>query len=367
MKAFIKTILAWTGDEKSVSEGALGVVKAYYGCVEAQGRGTLHCHMLVWVEGGLNPDEIKRRLSGGTDSDFRDRLIAFLDDSISNYVPECDEHAPPVASDPPVALQARRRDTSNLVEKCQRHTHTATCFKYCKPGEVPVCRFELDESNTRASTSFNVESGELELRCIDGMINNFNETVLRACRCNMDIKFIGSGASAKAVLYYITDYITKSDLTSHVTFAALEQAVIRSNERVDDSSEPESAEVRGKHLLQSCAYRMMAQQELSSQQIASHLMDYGDHYTSHEYSNLFWRSFENIVDKQDPSSECQPLSKRKYQILDADDAEDDSEVCISVDSNGNLVARASRVSDYINRGRYLKDMSLWEYTARVQK
>lgn len=31
-------------------------VKAYYGCVEAQGGGTLHCHMLVWVEGGLNPD-----------------------------------------------------------------------------------------------------------------------------------------------------------------------------------------------------------------------------------------------------------------------------------------------------------------------
>ncbi|KAF9037305.1 hypothetical protein BDZ89DRAFT_884737, partial [Hymenopellis radicata] len=328
MRAFIKSILAWTGDEKTVSEGALGVVKAYYGCVEAQGRGTLHCHMLVWAEGGLNPDEIKRRILAGTDGDFRERLIAFLDDSISNYVPECDEHSPPVPSDryhpcsvrssqsfsveTPEQLHARRRDTANLVEKCQCHSHTATCFKYCKPGEIPTCRFELDESNTRASTSFNVDTEELELRCIDGMINNYNETVLRACRCNMDIKFIGSGASAKAVLYYITDYITKSDLTSHVltvTFAALEQAVLRSCERMDESSEPVSVEARGKHLLQSCAYRMMAQQELSSQQIASYLMEYGDHYTSHEYSNLFWRSFENIIEKQDPSPECQPLAK----------------------------------------------------------
>ena len=41
----------------------------------------------------------------------------------------------------------------------------------------------------------------------------------------MGIKFIGSGASAKAILYYITDYITKSQLGAHVAYAALEPAV----------------------------------------------------------------------------------------------------------------------------------------------
>ena len=38
----------------------------------------------------------------------------------------------------------------------------------------------------------------------------------------MDIKFIGSGGLAKAALYYITDYISKTQLKAHVTFAALE-------------------------------------------------------------------------------------------------------------------------------------------------
>ena len=41
----------------------------------------------------------------------------------------------------------------------------------------------------------------------------------------MDIKFIGSGSTAKAITYYITNYITKSQLKTHVAYAALELSV----------------------------------------------------------------------------------------------------------------------------------------------
>jgi hypothetical protein len=43
----------------------------------------------------------------------------------------------------------------------------------------------------------------------------------------MDIKFISSGPVAKAVMYYITDYTTKSQLQAHVAYATLELAVAR--------------------------------------------------------------------------------------------------------------------------------------------
>ena len=42
----------------NVEGGMLGVVRVHYGCVEAQGQGSLHCYMLIWVEGVLNPNEI---------------------------------------------------------------------------------------------------------------------------------------------------------------------------------------------------------------------------------------------------------------------------------------------------------------------
>ena len=60
MKAFISAIFGYDTDNKNNDGGILGHVKAYYGCVEAQGRGTLRCHMMIWVEGGLNPNEIKK-------------------------------------------------------------------------------------------------------------------------------------------------------------------------------------------------------------------------------------------------------------------------------------------------------------------
>ena len=59
MKAFIYAILGYDDKHRSSVGGILGKVKVYYGTVEAQGRGTLHCHMMVWVEGGLNPEDIK--------------------------------------------------------------------------------------------------------------------------------------------------------------------------------------------------------------------------------------------------------------------------------------------------------------------
>jgi hypothetical protein len=59
------------------------------------------------------------------------------------------------------------------------------------------------------------------------MVNNFNSTILQAIQCKVDIKFIGSGTSAKAILYYITNYITKSPLKTHIAYAALELAVTK--------------------------------------------------------------------------------------------------------------------------------------------
>ena len=88
MKAFISAVLGYEPDERKIEGGILGLVKAYYGCVEAQGRGTLHCHMMIWLEGGLNPNEIKERVIDKGDVEFKNRLIQFLDDSISNSIPD---------------------------------------------------------------------------------------------------------------------------------------------------------------------------------------------------------------------------------------------------------------------------------------
>ena len=58
LKAFLKTVLGYDASDTN-KIGVLSRVSAYYGCIEAQGCGTLHCHMLVWLKDALNCDQIR--------------------------------------------------------------------------------------------------------------------------------------------------------------------------------------------------------------------------------------------------------------------------------------------------------------------
>lgn len=119
-----------------------------------------------------------------------------------------------------------QKNLYNLVSKCQIYTHTYTCYKYWKgPSEPQECCFDLKEDNVRPESYVDSETGEICLRCLNGLVNNFNETILEAVHCNIDIKFICSGAAEKAMIFYITDYITKSELKAHITYAALDLAI----------------------------------------------------------------------------------------------------------------------------------------------
>ena len=191
----------------------------------------------------------------------------------------------------------------------------------------------------------------------------------------MDIKFIGSGPSAKAVIYYITDYITKSQLKTHVAFAALELAIKKLNET---ENEDDTVTIRAKRLLQKCTYAMVSHQELSAQQVCSYLMDFEDHFTSHEYWNVFWRSFEIYVDRTLPLRCADATASDDQMDTDSsnglEDEEDETceinlpdEVGIATNLSGEIVPKNGQVLDYIRRGDGLQEVCLWEYVACIQK
>ncbi|KAJ7710214.1 hypothetical protein B0H16DRAFT_1344231, partial [Mycena metata] len=381
IKAFIEA-LGYDPKHADTEGGLLGVVSAYYGVVEAQGRGTLHCHMLIWLEGSLNPDEIKAKaLRDGGDLEFQQRLMAFLEDAISTSVPpEADpgldvplsKYHPCATRGPPPSVpasdmeNARANDLSRLAHLCQYHIHTRTCYKYWKgPGHPKECRFDLDASHVRPVSIFDPETGEFELRCLDGLVNHFNETMLESLRCDMDIKFVSSGKLAKAAMFYITDYITKTQLQSHVAYAALELAAMKLSDFNPDQDE---FSLRARRLLQKCAYAMIAQQELSGQQVVSYLMGYEDHFTSHKYVNLYWTPLEGFINSERPSPECYSTHRSDTAVesgtaaaVDAGDRPFDTtmnsvkdveldDITLTVGPDGKFKATANQSADYQHRG-----------------
>lgn len=56
--------------------GIFGNVKHYYGVLEAQSRGSLHLHLLIWVEGTNNPDEKAELIT--SNEDFKIKLVEYL-------------------------------------------------------------------------------------------------------------------------------------------------------------------------------------------------------------------------------------------------------------------------------------------------
>ena len=219
-------------------------------------------------------------------------------------------------------------------------------------------------------TTIDSETGEITMQKLDGMVNNFNTSMLEAIRCNMDIKFIGSGSLAKAALYYITDYISKSQLKLHVAFATLETALKKIG-TIND--EDDDVIVKAKKLLTKCANSLIGLQELSAPQVSSYVLDFEDHFTNFEFRNLYWPSFEAHLNRQLPSPDCYPSSISDASVVAADtdsssvDDAGDEYIHVTMNDEWELTGCGNQVADYVYRGHALDELSLWDFVCQVEK
>lgn len=62
-----------------IEQGLLGPIKAYFGTVENQGRGSLHLHILMWLDHELMPSQLKASVQN---EEFRNGLLCYLEDII---------------------------------------------------------------------------------------------------------------------------------------------------------------------------------------------------------------------------------------------------------------------------------------------
>ncbi|KAI0746098.1 hypothetical protein C8Q76DRAFT_765104 [Earliella scabrosa] len=125
------------------------------------------------------------------------------------------------------------------------------------------------------------ETGSILLRRLHPRIANYNDLITFLFQSNMDIKHIGSGEGAKALIYYITDYITKSALPAYLGLAALLYAITKADTKYKNVEEWGVREDSGALIM--VINSMLSRQEVSHQQVMSYLVGGGDHYASHRF------------------------------------------------------------------------------------
>ena len=102
----------------------------------------LHLHGFAWVTGNMNFTDLQDWVLA--DLDFRNRLVSYLQASISEVVDEIwaseyKDNYPNLdrfVDDPNDSTEQFwskvEADSNYIFSRCQIHRHTFTCFKYCK-------------------------------------------------------------------------------------------------------------------------------------------------------------------------------------------------------------------------------------------
>ncbi|SJL08858.1 uncharacterized protein ARMOST_12229 [Armillaria ostoyae] len=370
--------------------GAYGNATSYYGTVEQQGRLTLHLHLVLWIRNSLSPQEIRDRLIAG-DSEFRRRIIEYLkavhtgdyymgthkevkdDQYTDSLLPEYVDPTTTLPSAPPPACSCIdvdcdqckevetwwgyfRRLVDHLIStvnmhSCHENTYAdgtlkkGSASKGCKDNKWGKCRGRFPRAAFEVTT-VDPETGHIDMKKREPWINTFTPLLTYLFRCNTDVTSLRSGTAIKAVLIYVSDYITKPSLKTHVFFDVIKSVFQRNKDMPDPSSRSNKARKMMTQMVNSLGAKM----EIGAPMICSYLLGFPDHYTNRKFATFYWRSFV---------AEARNAWK--------DDSDKPEEVNVQIKRKSSTIVGISPVEDYIRRPTEISDLSLYEWICRCER
>ncbi len=278
--------------------GIFGKVSAYFGTVEAQGRGTLHLHLLIWLKNTPSTDELADLLKS---EEFREKMKAFIHANMRAHCPglESAESVKAIPSDQGVAYsRPPHPDSPNYAEEVtvfeQRlartlQVHTCKlrrCLNPNRHGQL-VCK-------RKAPWPINLEdfvheNGEWGPKRTYPYVNGYNPPMLICGRCNNDCKLLTNGRETMNISYYVTGYAAKKQGRNFNISAILAQGYAYHVQHA--SSHTQELRDKQRLLIFRLVHAINREQELSAPMVISYLMGWGDAYKSHRYMPVFWSSF----------------------------------------------------------------------------
>ena len=403
---FIKHVLGVGSDHR----GLYGETCGYYGTVEQEGRLTLHLHMLLWIQGSLSPEEIRSRILK-PDSDFRRKLVEYLESSHAGEFLDADredvEEAVKVASEsknyrnptetlpepPPLPCsdihckncercilmpgwwKRFRAIVNDLllksnVHKCSTNRNKdgsqnkARPYKGCLDNIWGRCKARFPRA-VFLKTEIKAESGSINMKKRESWLNTFTYVVTYLFRCNTDITSLRSGTAIKGVLHYVTNYVTKPALKTHVIFDTVRSMFQKHTELI---SGDDTRNHKARKLMTKIVNSLSAKMEMGSPMVCMYLLGNPDHYTDQQFVPFYWRSFVREARRPWDEKVCPTAADNQgnsTQIHDEDTKFEQPEKVTLIKSDGRVVG-LSPVHDYVFRPPELNSISLYDWISTYQ-
>jgi hypothetical protein len=292
-------------NRKVRKEGIFGQVASYIGTVEAQGRGTLHLHIVLWLCGAPTAQKMKELLKGKA---FRERVTEFIKANIKADVHGVDsrnlvekKRDSGVSYSRPV--DPRQHDYTSMKEEAERKLVRAVQLHRCSMEACLVMKKNRLQCKRRApfelsSRDWIDEDGSWGPKRTYAYINNWNPAILHCVRSNHDIKLISNGTETKDLAFYITNYVAKKQRESSNVSALFAKRIAFHRKQEKYTVD---ANLLNKRLLQRCANTLSREQEFSAPEVSSYLCGHGDRYLSDFPVKIYLDSIRGILKHTYPS------------------------------------------------------------------
>ncbi len=270
----------------SREKGIFGMVNAYIGTIEAQGQGSLHMHVLIWLKGSLTAGEMDTALQS---EEFHSCVSTFIAQNIvadiggltAPDILAAPELKDPSYSCPPKTDYLDPAHIATLARTVQVHTcHDLQCV--IKVNNKKVCKWRAPFP--RSEAAWIDEKGEWGPRRLYSYMNNFNPPLLIMTRSNHDIKLITNAFGTNNLMWYLTTYTTKKQGNSSNASAVLAKTIAFHKHTTPLSDDNHCV---NKRLLQRCANTLGHLQEFSAQEAVGYVMGWGYRLVSHHYSPIY--------------------------------------------------------------------------------
>ncbi|KAJ3544805.1 hypothetical protein NMY22_g2652 [Coprinellus aureogranulatus] len=434
VELLIKHLLRW-GDSQQ-RRGVFGHTAAYYGTVEQQGRMALHLHMLIWVACALSPQEIRDKLMNA-DSDFTKDIIQYLEScQVGEFANGTMEELQEKLELPRVLTPGSRRvpkpvfrfpDPAGLfpvpppVKHCVNYTvcdcldcvelrkweehFTFTVDHVIYRSNIHGCYSKIGVTSSNGEYVEHVSGkgcinkdgictarfprklipvscidpdGHINLKKLEQWINTINKTMAYCFGCNTDSSSLLSGTAVKATAGYVADYIVKMGLKTYEIFSAIYDVF---EKQTDIWSESASDSQAARRLILKMANSLAGKIEIGGPMAAMYLLGNPDHYSSHSFVPLYWRSFVNYVSKEwantlahldESPAEPRQISN-SYELdfdsdvegdvpqCDSEEGDEEDEDMVVLMRQGNRILSKCSVDDYRMRPTELSNVCLYDW------
>ena len=367
INAILKHLFGW---ENVNNNGIFGPLNSYYGMVETQGRGTLHIHLLLWLKGFPDSEELFEKIEN--DQAFKCLITDYINKIINTdcfpYPSSCENIANTedcsyfqnnnnkkiISINDNEFLHYLNHDFIEAIIDYQLHKHSFSCFK-----NGPLCRYRKPDLVAN-ETIWVGETGSFIIKKENGMINNFNILLNGIVKSNCDVQFLTTGNEGLAISQYICNYITKNSVGID-NILILQQAAIKKtieNPLSNLSNSLKSLnenQIKCRDFLIRLVHEINKCSQVAASEISTKLLKLPMSYSSHSFTKLFTYNLHKAY--------------KEFKILEQDQKNDNTtnlliEKNIIISNKGDV--NYDLLNNYIFRHESLNNLNLYDFVSYLK-